>query len=313
MQMRRSISEIVHDDGVLSKEKIAQLLVFVCQPSRLSYSCPNDCSCGKQFMRGEAVFNELVEFRHKFWGDPDSDSSRCDDRRERLCDELSRHVSTVDGSRTFSFKIGAVLVCKSFFRAATGLPRQLFDGVVADIREITKPNLKSDRLKPNIGETEAFVLGFLDAYFSGFRIQHDPVTDVKAMVYSSWLELYENEFKLHSRLSQRHLISYPRFCSIRLRHRKGYTIARVYRKRSKCVYMKRVCYGTYLSLLSLSLSGGYNHMACDTCDNYKRAIKAATSYKTLKQMEVAKQDHINRMVNVAKFVKYSFICELTFT
>lgn len=47
------------------------------------------------------------------------------------------------------------------------------------------------------------------------------------------------------------------------------------------------------------LSGGYNHMACDTCDNYKRAIKATTCYKTLKEMEVAMQDHINRMVNVA--------------
>ncbi len=40
-------------------------------------------------------------------------------------------------------------------------------------------------------------------------------------------------------------------------------------------------------------------MACDTCDNYKRAIKATTCYKTLKEMEVAMQDHINRMVNVA--------------
>ena len=131
--------------------------------------------------------------------------------------------------------IGAVSVCKSFYRAATGLPRQFFDGVVALIRDgSNKCASTTGNINPRIGETEAFVIGFLDAYFSGFRIQHDPVSDMKAMVYSSWLELYQNEFKLHSRLSQRNLISYSRFCSIRQRYRKGYTIARVYRKRGKC-------------------------------------------------------------------------------
>ena len=232
--MRRAILHIVHDDGVLTKEAISKLLVFDCQASRLSYACPNKCCCGRQFMRGEAAFLELVQFRHKFWGDPELDS-RCDDRRERLNNELSRLVSSVDGSRVFAFTIGAVSVCKSFYRAATGLPRQIFDSAVTQIVEGSGGcSRASTNLKPRIGETEAFVLGFLDAYFSGFRIQHDPVSDMKAMVYSSWLELYQNEFKLHSRLSQRNLISYPRFCSIRQRHRKGYTIARVYRKRGKC-------------------------------------------------------------------------------
>ena len=122
---------------------------------------------------------------------------------------------------------------------------------------------KKPRHSTKSSETEAKVVGFLDSHFSGHRVQHDPTCGDKAMLFSTWRRLYDETYKDHCRASQIAVGSYDRFCAIRHSQRPSYKIAKTFRRKS-----------------------GWNHMACDLCDNFKRAIEDSNCREEKKSMQV---------------------------
>jgi hypothetical protein len=123
-------------------------------------------------------------------------------------------------------------VCKSFYRAATGLSRQVFDAAVYHVMNNEGPPDDVQQIKVTSDtHAETVVCGFLDAYFRGFRVQYDPVCNDKAMLYQTWKELYEKDFQDYCKKSNMKAIGYEHFCAIRKSKRKNYVIAKSYRKK----------------------------------------------------------------------------------
>lgn len=267
---RRSLTRIADEDGILTSSSIGAQLALECKKCRSSgdsIACLNDLNCNHKFLRIGGIA-ELLQFRKRFWND---------DWRTVLDTELRECSSGFvedEHCRHFSFRIGSINVCKDFYRAITGLSRKVFNNAYSSVRSDGRMH-RSHSFRNNNKETLWFVLSFLDGFFSGYRVQHDPTSAKKAMLYSTWDELYHGTFKDFCRRAQHSRVSYQRFCSIRRNHRPGYTIAKTFRK--KC---------------------GWNHMACDICDNFKRRIAAETCYKDAKQMQVAFDDHVNQMVRI---------------
>lgn len=97
--------------------------------------------------------------------------------REVLWDASSASA-TVPGEREIRYTVAGYPVCKQFYRSATGIRRQLFHAVVAEITG-GKNNPKSAddddndgavQLRIPITQKEAAVCGFFDSYFHGLRV-----------------------------------------------------------------------------------------------------------------------------------------------
>jgi hypothetical protein len=272
---RRSREQISLQGKLLTPQSIGALIGTNCKPCRSiagcvkqSICCPNGLRCNTKFERpgGNAA---LLEFRQKFWAT---------NWKTTLIDEL-KQCSSVLGEgeeiehRRFALHIGSTAVCKDFFRAATAISRQVFNASYASVGEFNSSTrgVISSKMK----EHESAVLGFLDSFFSGYRVQHDPTCEKKAMLYSSWKDLYECSYKDHCRVEQTKPVSRRRFCGIRHQHRPGYMIAKTFRGKKS-----------------------WNHMACDLCDNFTRAINETTSFEWMKDLQRGFDDHVNRMVRI---------------
>jgi hypothetical protein len=229
---RRARDTIRVEQGLLTGPGVSSLIGYVCIESRNSYCCPNNFECGSTFSRKGGV-QELQTFRRPFW-----DSKW----KSHLIESLQSASSLLDEARCISYQISGIRVCKSFYRAATGLSRQVFDAAVYRVvnhqaypsaaREFAnRINVRSD------SHSETVVCGFLDAYFTGFRVQYDPACDNKAMLYKTWKELYDTEFKFYCDESGIEQISYPHFCRIRKLNRKQYVIAKSYRRKGIILYL----------------------------------------------------------------------------
>lgn len=269
---RRSRAAIAVEDNILTRGSIGKLLVYNCKQCRsvvgahVSVTCPNNQQCGLKYLRADSI-EELFKFRQTFW---------TPEWKEVLYTALQQSSSEHGHCREFSFHIGATIVCKDFYREVTGLSRQVFDAAYSTVRG---NDVKGNRKTKYVENKESFwfVLGFLDGFFSGHRVQHDPTCDRKAILSSTWKELYQGTFKDFCMQAQHKRISYARFCAIRHSFRPGYTIAKTFRKKS-----------------------GWNHMACDICENFHRAISAEKCYERLKGMQDSFNDHINQMVRICR-------------
>lgn len=214
----------------LTNEQIGSLIVCPCRQSRNSYSCPNNHDCGKSLFQRKGGSDELFAFRAPYW------ASGWKNHLSRTLANLSAFVEG-DNSRVITFVISGSKVCKSFFRASTGLSRQVFDAAVqmieagsSNVALIESP-IKVKTLA-GLSNSAVIVCGFLDAYFTGFRVQHDPTNEDKLMLHKTWKKLYNDDFVEHCSLSGACLVSYCEFCRIRKQHRKNYKINKTYRRKS---------------------------------------------------------------------------------
>lgn len=232
---RRDIATIIRENRVLEKSTICDLLFRACKASRASEPCPNDHDCGSLFRDRRSGPEELLEFREKFWkGRPSSVL------REELL--KATHVSD-EGSVIISYFVRGKNVCKHFYRAASGLTRQMFDKCVAQHLDKNHGSGEDEceqtvakRPRPEV--SKAIVLGFLDSFFQGYRVQHDPTSRKKAMLHKTWEKLYHKDFKPHCSASRIKIVGYSQFCKIRKKYRRDYIIAKKYRKKSMSVLMK---------------------------------------------------------------------------
>ena len=123
---RRSRADIELEEEILTSTTIAGRTANSCKPGRNRAApghllkCPNDLKCRELYLHVDGI-DELLTFRKQFW---------VTDWRRTLLNLLinSSSKSSENGTVEFAFHIGARAVCKDFFRAATGLTRQIFGG-----------------------------------------------------------------------------------------------------------------------------------------------------------------------------------------
>lgn len=151
--------------------------------------------------------------------------------------DLSRSVDGGGRARVISYQIFGRTVCKSFYRDATGLRRQLFDAAVSAVEDGDGPLLKPVSIKDILGHNgmstmEAMVIGFLDSYFTGMRVQYDPTkVDEKLMLYKTWTQLYDEDFTLYCDQIGVKQPSFSFFCRIHRLHRPQYKVNKAYRRK----------------------------------------------------------------------------------
>lgn len=269
---RRDLERIAVEEELLTAHDIGRIMYKPCKSCRTIAgsavsNCPHDLKCNSKFHK-DGGNEELLLFRQKFWEN---------NWKNVLITELNECSSIVGETRVFAFHIGGTSVCKHFFRAVTGLSRQVFDKAYANVINRNTPIKYPLAISHNNGSMHS-VLGFLDSFFSGYRVQHDPTCEKKAMLYNSWQTLYQQDYKDFCKFARIVPVSYSRFCSIRHKHRTGYIVAKTFRSRK-----------------------GWNHMACDTCENYQSAIKETNCHKTMKELDRGFKDHIERMVRILTY------------
>lgn len=222
-------------DSVVNPSSICNLLVYRCEQPRLSYPCPNNNDCGSSQFERFGGINELMRFRSRFW-----ESSSRSFLTQTLW-ELS--LDRGDGDRTINYVICGRSVCKCFFRAATGLSRQLFDSCVQQVLKgdgILVPETKKNMMELLDDEeymrpsnADMYVLGFLDSYFSEVRVQYDPASKDKLMVHKTWKNLYNEDYKPYCTAADVRPASYTQFCNTRRCWRPQFKVAKSYRRRGK--------------------------------------------------------------------------------
>ncbi len=214
---------------------MVQLLAFQCRQPRKSYCCPNNFACGTRFLKSGGL-KELTDCREQFY------NSAC--KKDELCSILRSQSRALDDQvekRKISYHVAGHVVCKCFFRAATGLRRQVFDAAVNQVEgtchEPREPNLEPRKLigMSSLTSLEARIVAFLDSYFVGYRVQYSPTTTEKQMLHKTWSKLYEEEFVAHCRRLGEPAGSFSKFCRVRRKYRSKYAVQKTFKYKRKLI------------------------------------------------------------------------------
>jgi hypothetical protein len=197
-------------------------------------------------------------------------------RGDKLRAMIKGMAATKDGMTIVSWNINGIPVCKHFFRAVTGVRRQLFDGIVAAVegRVMEQDSLKSiHKIENGMTVGQSKILAFMKEYYTKDRVEYEPASGDLLTIKSSFQKAYEEDYKAHCVAANVKPLSYAAFTEVR---RKFFPQLKKHKSH------KRKC--------------GFNHTACDICTQSSRAmnkVKSAFEYEKIKSLL---SDHISSLV-----------------
>ena len=118
---------------VLAKENIVSDLLNNCERVRKSYTCENSFNCKDLFSFSSAI-NAVIELRKYFYPEYGTTAMRL-----ALLFNTLRTMQVPErelaGKSTIRFRIQDKIVCKSFYKMASGMTTKMFDSTVAVIEK----------------------------------------------------------------------------------------------------------------------------------------------------------------------------------
>lgn len=187
------------------------LFIEDCTPPRWpAGGCPTNQKCRSAFQCVESQANATLALRTKLFQPGKS--------RSML---LIMELKTMVRSGTIQFAMSGTVVCKSYYRLASGFTRQMFDACVhnALLTERALSSAKESKIKKRkyLDET----LAALDLIFSDKSIKQDPTKQMtKVHIRSRWRSIYENDYK--RLVPKQRQVSYDFFVATRKRERPQY-------------------------------------------------------------------------------------------
>ena len=215
---KRRSDERIGADAVIEANWGTALVFADCKASRHPASgCPNGGKCRDKFLTNSVMTDAVMALRRALHV-----------KGKKRSDLLYNELIAFKRNETLEFVLGEQHVCKTFYRLASGLRRQLFEeGVkraIGNVREV-----KAARSKPVVKRKSSAALAAMDIIFSSKSIKRDPTrANLKTHTRTRWTTIYNSDYKQLVPADQQ--VSYNQFVSLRRNYRPKYV---------KCPRMKK--------------------------------------------------------------------------